>query len=283
MTGEFVYLSERKLEQLCRTKDVKFPSRDHPPTETDVSASVSARVPLFADAAIEFNRKNQAGGSIDRQSGLRLALKEAVDRLESCGLAELDDPHVRLHRAGWFRFHRNLKFGVGSADHDYSVRALVLIDEYPVDYSETRVGLMMHGSIIHVLPPYLPDNANELEGARSGSRTGALFEWARDISESVEVSASGADFPPTPSGSDEDAADMYRLLSTKDWFGTRQLTNPAPCEGVAWVTNIAVDNDTTIVMGTPLYVRMAPFPEATGNAAVKPKRRFWQRFRTRRN
>lgn len=56
-----------------------------------------------------------------------------------------------------------------------------------------------------------------------------------------------------------------------------QLTNPAPCEGIACATYIAVDHERTVVMGTPLYVRVCALrrsevAEADAMPTTRPRR-----------
>lgn len=55
------------------------------------------------------------------------------------------------------------------------------------------------------------------------------------------------------------------------------LLRQAPCEGVAQVSFVAADEGdemSTLVMGSPLYIRVCPL----GAAPVRNKRRWWQRL-----
>jgi hypothetical protein len=120
--------------------------------------------------------------------------------------------------------------------------------------------------------PYRPNDGEEILGARSGSSTGYLLRWldavrqARESDESSGTDRFGdcrsqrdrsPDGPPEP-------IDMYRLFASDDWMvrpRLPQLTNPAPCEGIAQASLTSVHAETAVVMASPLYVRVLSLPE----------------------
>ncbi len=57
---------------------------------------------------------------------------------------------------------------------------------------------------------------------------------------------------------------MYRFLVRHDWMsspGLPRLLDRRPCEGLAEASLIATNDYRTVVMATPLYVRVRQLPD----------------------
>jgi hypothetical protein len=77
---------------------------------------------------------------------------------------------------------------------------------------------------------------------------------------------------------------MYRLVASDGWMtGPRfgQLTNAAPCEGIAQASLVSVHDQTTVVMASPLYVRVLSMADDALEAGAPPDGRW--RFGLRRH
>jgi hypothetical protein len=193
------------------------------------------------------------------------ALQGAVPLPHVDGEAGADDATPR--QGEWFRFRRHLRFGVGAADDDHAVRALVLVDETPVDEDGAVPGLLLTGAPHHLQEPYAYDAPDGVAGARSGSGTGQLFKWLRAARDTLDEDArAGLDGPAADlfgsnpvRSSAATATSMYRLFARDDWLEPPfpDISRPAFCEGVAIASLIMADSDLTVIMGSPLYVRVA--------------------------
>lgn len=274
MTGELIYVSERKLRQVALHLGISGP---HFSKQLALEVDAGLTVPLAPIADVSARVTGRVERADDRTVERRLerTLSEVVAALERDGLPDLDVGEGKIFEGGWFHFHRDLNFGVGASDDDQSIRALVLVDQEPLDEGGIVPGLLMHGSMTHVLDPYRPDDVEALPGARSGSGTGTLFAWAKRTSAMIDDAAiaelgplEAAVFDARPRRAAESAVDMYRLFAQEDWMARLpQLAHPAPCDGIARATFIAVDGESTVVMGTPLYVRMCPLADMSEEAA----------------
>lgn len=136
----------------------------------------------------------------------------------------------RASRTAWFRFDRELRFGVGYPDDDHSVNAFLLVDRNAVDESGFTFGLLLNGSAVHVSHPYRRDDLADYPGNRSGSGTGRLFEWmvAADAARELDLDADIDRVTPDGSlgvrSSGEAAVGMYRLFARDDWMTPASAT-----------------------------------------------------------
>lgn len=205
-------------------------------------------------------------------------LTAVIPKLEPGGLPHLDGGEAEILEGGWFWFHRDLRFGVGTDDSAHSVRALLAVDEAPITEGSPWPGLLMNGSPTHVLPPYAVD-LEDANAMRSGSGTGALFQWldavraeleAHPAAEIENLELGGIQASPSLRGH-ATAISMYRMFADPafdDRFSFSQLLNRAPCEGVAQASLVAVEDGMNVVFASPLYIRMRRLdsgPEKSGS------------------
>jgi hypothetical protein len=268
LRGELVYLSEAKLLSLASQLGVKARWFE---TDVAVEATGRAAAPLApgtgvsAQASVHAKRVDPR----QRERSVERLLDDVVQRLDRLVLPDLDRGGGALSERGWFRFHRRLRFGVGTDNSTRSVRELVMVDREPVVDDGYVPGLLMNGSARHLQPPFRPADPDGLTGNRSGSNTGHLFRWLHDARraldedpaadlDALDVPLLGGDFPRECR---DLPVQMYRLFANPDWMYDRrfpQLLDHAPCEGVAQASLITRHNDTAVVMGSPLYMRARP-------------------------
>jgi hypothetical protein len=121
--------------------------------------------------------------------------------------------------------------------------------------------------VAHVRPPYATEELRNAPGSRSGSGTGHLFIWLdaarRALEADPKANLDEIEAPPfrgdDPPRSSTVALDMYGLFAQERWMSphlSRPLVHGAPCEGVAQASFIAVSEETTLVMASPLYLRV---------------------------
>jgi hypothetical protein len=203
-------------------------------------------------------------------------LERVTRRLRRDGLLDLESDCGELHEGAWIWFSRQLRFGVCSDDKTRTVSALIAIDESRIPAGRGLTSLIMHGSAIHTRPPYRPELLS-LDGARSGSGTDSLFKsWIEFLSR--WEAAHGVALPDGPSlrghrRSPAAALAMYRLLVRDGWLDVPafpKLLAGAPCEGIAQVSFVARDEETTLAMASPLYIRVREL-EAKRLARVSPE------------
>ena len=266
--GDLVYLSERRLTSTAVQLGLSTGSVK-PELELGGTGTVSAGLPPIASgsARATIAGKRDDPGKRDRVMLRRLSRLER--RLAKGGLPNLETGLDDVYYGCWFRFHRKLRFGVGADDSGHSVRALIAVDECPVDPGLSIPGLMMNGSPAHVRPPYVTDALLEDPGARSGSGTGRLFVWLETVRQkldedpaadpsSVEEPAFRSDGPPRHT---DTAVSMYELFARDGWLSRPrfpQLLNGAPCEGIAQASFVGVNDRMALVMASPLYIRVRP-------------------------
>jgi hypothetical protein len=270
--SEYVYISERKLLALARLRGI---STAWFKRHVTVEGSGRFSLPLAPGTGIS----GKAAAGVQRvqpdqyEHAIERLLDKVVRDLQREGVADLDATSGTLTDGNWFRFHRRLRFGVGSAQGEPDVRALVLVDRQAVEGYSLVPSLLMFGSPGHLRPPYHSEPLETSPGARSGSSTGTLFEWLQRTRQSREV-APQADLNQLREGlsleSPEAPHVMYDLFTQRDWManpGFPRLLDRRPCEGLAEVSLIAADDRRTTVMATPLFVRVRQLPEPNG--AVK--------------
>jgi hypothetical protein len=177
LSESLIYLSETKLWNMARSRGISTAQFEFDFTAEvagGVRASLTPRTSVSAAAHAEARHVDPQ----QRERAMDRMLNDVVVALRKDGLADLDlDYSSQTPRdGGWFRFHRDLRFGYGSADDNRSVSALVLVDREPVG-EPGRAGLLMNGSPWHLREPYRPPDGAQIAGARSGSSTGRLFRW----------------------------------------------------------------------------------------------------------
>jgi hypothetical protein len=264
--GELVYLSERKLHGLAADLRVDA-GRLEPEVEFERSAGAQVKVPplggLSAQGRVRGTRNDPLAGA---RAEVEL-LDAVLDRLGR--LPDLEKREDVLE-GGFFRFERFLRFGVGHSDRGPAIKALIAVDREPVPRDLSRTGLLMNGSIVHVRDPYATEELRAAPGSRSGSGTERLFNWLDEARRAWEENPPApmreiaARTQGPPRGTD-DAIAMYRLFAEGGWldeFLAEPVRRGAPCEGVARASFIAPGEEMTIVMGSPLYIRIAPLRQA---------------------
>lgn len=267
LPGELLYLSKGKVLERAGQLGI-----DTAWFERDVTVEGEARgaVPLLPGTGASGRVKVSARRVDPQPEGERAiesTLERVVRQLSKRGLADLDAGEEAVREGAWFRFHRRLRFGVGSDDSTCSVRALILVDQEPVEDSGVTPGLLMNGSPEHLRPPYRSDGLGDQAGFRSGSGTGHLFRWltaareAREKDEAADLDALEVPLFATDRPRDDPHVPvaMYNLFARDDWMSHPrfpQLMSPATCEGVARADLVHTWGQTAVVMGSPLYVRV---------------------------
>jgi hypothetical protein len=276
-----VYISERKLLALARARGISTAWFQRHAT-LEGSGRLSLPLPggtgfsAQATAGVERMQPDQHEHAIER------LLDKVVRELDREGVANLDARTGAFTDGSWFRFHRRLRFGVSSGEYDPDLRSLVLVDREAVEDYSGAPGLLMFGSPEHLRPPYRTPQLDRSPGQRSGSSTGTLFRWLQTTRRSLEVDAR-ADLNELRDGLSLEAPDtahmMYGVFARNDWMenpGLPRLIDRRPCEGLAEVSLIAIDDHRTTVMATPLYVRVRRLP--TSDAAIEKSRRSLPSF-----
>jgi hypothetical protein len=270
--GGFIYVSSQKRLDLAAQLDVPTGSWGSD-VEVEAGTGIEAGVPpakVGAEGSVRAVRSD-AGRS---RKAVAKQLDQIIKRLERKGLPSLEDGEGGIKEGGWFRFHRQLRFGIGHADAMPDFKALILVDESPVPEGLAVPGLLMNGSVTHVLEPYATEELRNSPGSRSGSGSEHLFIWLDDARRAVEEDP-GADLnevQPRYLSSDRPlrdpqvAVEMYGGYALdgprpKDPPSFPRLLAAGPCEGVAQAFYIAATEETTVVMGSPLYVRLCAIPE----------------------
>lgn len=261
MQGDLVYLSERKLYTLAASSGVRT-DRLEPKLAFEGTGGGRIGIPpvdLSAKASVKGERVDP--GAEDR------SLLELLEKVlaRSSKVADLEKQEDILE-GEFFRFHRKLKFGVGHSDAGPRIKALVAVDAEPVPLDLTTSGLLLNGSIAYVRDPYATDELRETPGSRSGSGTERLFNWldearrAWEADPPADMRAILARTAGNPRGTTT-AIEMYRLFAQEDWLAghlAEPLMHGAPCEGVACASFIAPGEETLVVMGSPLFIRVTP-------------------------
>ncbi len=216
----------------------------------------------------------------DRRDRTREQLLTNVrKRLEKTGLADIESGEDSIYEAGWFRFCRRLRFGVGHADTDQSISAFIAVDETKVPGGTPVPGLLLNGSVAHVLPPYTSEELRNSPGRRSGSGTGRLFIWLdtarraleEDPNADLEMLGAPEFESSAPPRHPDTAVSMYSLFARGDWLRP-QLLNGAYCEGIAQASLIAPRDDLTVVLGSPLFLQIRQQPQDE-SAVIEVNRR----------
>jgi hypothetical protein len=274
--GDLVYLSERKLSSLSAQLGVRtgsFESR----VDIEGTGGVSAHLPPMAQVSAQATVRAAHTDPGKRERVVARQLQRVVRRLGGKRLPDLEISE-RVREAGWFRFHRNLRFGVGCDDSTETIKAFLAVDQTHVPRDQSVTGLLMNGSLAHVLPPYSTAELRNGTGSRSGSATGALFIWLDAVRRELEANPMAdiqtIDIPSLHMGGSprhpDTAISMYGLFSRDGWLDSPQfpqLFHGAPCEGVAQASFIAAGEETTVVMASPLYIRVRALPNAPDEQA----------------
>jgi hypothetical protein len=263
-----VYLSERKLFNLAPLHDVSTTwfQRNY-----SFSGSGGVMLPLVPGTGLSIKAKAEAERVQPRQRehAVEQILERVLSSLERDGISELDAGDGQILEGGWFRFHRHLRFGAGSDDSTQSIKALVLVDRQAVDEHGGEPGLLMFGDAGHLRAPYYSEELCNGPGRRSGSSTGVLFAWLQEVRRALEedpradLDSLRKTLADRPREGGHAASTMYQLFARDDWMDKPrfpQLLHHAPCEGIAQASLIAAEETLTVVMGSPLYVRVRGMP-----------------------
>jgi len=260
--GDFVYASQRKLNWLAAQSGISTRRSGHM-SKVEGRAAVEAGVPSVAKVSAE-GRRQETQAEVGAGERAVVELIEKVRRKLGT-LPDLENGDL-IQEGEWFQFHRPLKFGVGHSDAGPPLKALVVVDREPVPMESLAPGLLMNGSVAHVLDPYATEELRSAPGSRSGSGTERLFNWLEELRQELEA-APGIPMQAVLSQMEEaprdarTALDMYGLFAREEWlkpYLAEPLMHGALCEGVAQGSFIAIGEEGTVVMGSPLYVRIAP-------------------------
>jgi hypothetical protein len=281
--AEFVYISERKLFGLARAREIPVSWFEQEAT-FEVNGRLAVPIAPGTGMSVRADAKAERVQPEQRERAIEQLLARVVRSLEREGIADLDKGRGDIIDGGWFRFHRGLRFGVSSGEYDPSVCALVMVDREAVGEDGTVPGLLMFGSPQHLRPPYYSEELNNRPGARSGSATGTLFRWLQGARQALEDDPQ-LNLDPLREGLSLERlyapSTMYGLFARDDWMGKPrfpQLVDHAPCEGVARATFVAAEDALTIVMASPLYVRVRAITPAARLIDETPPRGLLTRF-----
>ena len=279
--GDLVYLSERKLRQLALDLKVRTGSF-HGEFVFGGEAGLDAGVPpvgrVSAKGSVQANYSDPAA----RQKAIARQLDAVVGKLGGDHIPSLEAGDDGIREGKWFRFHRQLRFGIGHADAFPDFKALIVVDERPVSCGPSTPRLLMNGSVAHVLDPYATEEMRNSPGSRSGSSSDHLFIWLDEARRVLEEDP-GADLDRLGSeyfGKNLPPRDTNIAMEMYGAFAEERSTNPsifprllngAPCEGVAQVSFVAVNTTDTLVLASPLFVRV--------RALLEPRGRWWRRSR----
>jgi hypothetical protein len=258
--GDLVYLSTRKLYGCCA--DLGLSTAELGPA---IGFSGQLRAGFGAPSIGEVAASAEVTGSRSdpgwESRVIHRHLHGVVRRLGSLPSLDRGD---RIREGEWFRFHRDLRFGVGHADADPAINALIVLDREAVPRGSALPALLMHGAVTHVLPPYASDALRTAAGSRSGSGTDELFVWLTRAGEVWEEDPErklrevAARIGSAPRNT-ERANGMYELFANEDWlrpYLSEPVMRGAPCEGVAQASLVSITDERTLVMASPLFIRI---------------------------
>ncbi len=264
MPGDLVYLSLRKLygcsAELGVKTEVALP-------DLSFERNLEGRLglpPVEVSAGV-----TRAGGRTDpgwEERALHDHLERVIARLGE--LPSIEDNEA-VREGGWFRFHRPLRFGVGHADANPAIKALVAVDAEQVPAGSSTPGLLMNGSVAHVRDPYATDRMRDAPGSRSGSGSDRLFIWLEELRLAWEEEPDAGlrtilDRTGPPAKDGVTAWEMYGAFA--EWpemaaHMAEPLMHESACEGIGQASFVAVTEEMTVVMGSPLYIRRRPLED----------------------
>jgi len=277
--GDLVYLSERKLRQLALDLKVRTGSFDGK-IVVGGEAGLDAGVPSVGQVSAKGSVQASYSDPAARQKAVARQLDAVVAKLGGDRIPNLESGDDGIREGKWFRFHRQLRFGIGHADAIPDFKALIVVDEQPMSINSSTPGLLMNGSVAHVLDPYATEEMRSAPGSRSGSSSDHLFIWLDEARRVLEEDP-GADLgrlgsryfdENLPPRNTNRAMEMYGGFAREgpaDPPVFPRLLNGGPCEGVAQVSFVAVNTTDTLVMASPLFIRVRALPESRG--------RWWRR------
>ncbi len=262
--GELVYLSLRKLYGCAAELGVKT-GADLP--DLRFERSVGGRLGL---PPVEVSAAATRSGSRTEPGWEERVLEDHLGRVVA-RLGELPDleESEAVREGGWFRFHRPLSFGVGHADGNPSIKALIAVDARQVAPGSVVPGLLMNGSILHVRDPYATEELRSAPGSRSGSGSDRLFIWLEELRLAWEEEPDaglrtilGHTGPPEKDGTT--AWEMYGAFSEspemRDHMAEPRM-HEATCEGIGQASFVVATDELTLVLGSPLYIRRRAAPQ----------------------
>jgi hypothetical protein len=260
LPGDLVYVSRRKLHNCAAHLGIKTGSLE-PDLEVRGTVGAEVGIPSLGSISAEGTARGTRIDDGAEEQHLHALLRKVVS-----GLGEIPNLEESgfVREGQWFRFHRDLRFGVGHSDAMPQIKALVMVDRQPIGPEQVKPALLMNGSIAHVRDPYATAEIRTTPGSRSGSGTDRLFNWLEEFRQAAEGDAEGdaaaiRGRTARAPRSIETALSMYRLFAEERWMQSpmaEPLMHGAPCEGVAQASMIIAGDETTLVMGSPLYVQV---------------------------
>jgi hypothetical protein len=277
--GDLVYLSIRKLRQLAVDLGVRTGSFEGE-VAVGGEAGVDAGLPAVGRVAAKGSARSTYSDPAAGQRAIARQLDAVVGKLDGDRMPSLERGDAGIREGTWVRFHRQLRFGIGHADSMPRYRALIVVDEKEIERGELAARLLLSGSVAHVLDPYADDEARNAPGSRSGSSSDHLFIWLDEARRALEEDPGvdlrrfgsevfRASLPPRDTST---AMEMYGAFAGRMSLPplSPRLSHVGPCEGVAQVSFVAADETHTLVMGSPLFLRVRALP------GDRP-RRWWYR------
>jgi len=264
-SGELIYASLTKLKWLVsdfRIDTAAFAQG----TRMEGSAGIELAVPPFAKAsvrgAVDGVRADWAADARALHQVLELVVKK-LGKLPSLERGDL------IREGEWFRWHRGLKLGVGHADGDPALNALIAVDRERIGPGSSSAGLLLNGSAGFVLDPYASDAIRNAVGNRSGSGTERLLNWLIELAERSEADPEASwntilSQVQSAPRSARTALDMYGLFARDGWLApylAEPLMHQAPCEGIAKASFLAVGDEEAVMFASPLFIRSSPLPD----------------------
>lgn len=257
--GDIVYLSDRKLYNSAAQQGIKTGAM-RSDVDIEGTAGVQPVLGISAQGTVRTGRS-------DPGKAERLTIRHLDAVIKRLGAIPNLEAGEAIREGEWFRFHRSLRFGVGHSDAGVQIKALVVTDQEQVPSGISVPGLLMNGSIAHVREPYATDGLRAAPGSRSGSGTERLFNWLDEIRRAQEddLGANQREILESVGNAPRGGAtalEMYGLFAKERWMApylTEPLMHGAPCEGVGQASFVAVGEEMTVVMGSPLYIKVRPF------------------------
>ncbi len=280
--GDLVYLSLRKLRQLAIDLDVRTGSFAG---EVAVGGEVGidAGVPSLGRVAAKGSARSTYSDPVAEERALWRQLDAVVRKLGGDRIPSLDRGDDGIREGSWVCFHRPLRFGIGHADGMPKHRALIVVDEKEIGPGELIPRLLLNGPVAHVRDPFADEEERNAPGSRSGSSSDHLFIWLDEARRALEEDPGAdlrkfgsevfkEDLPPRDAST---AMEMYGAFAARMALPplSPRLDHVGMCKGIAQVSFVAADEAHTLVMGSPLYIRVQALPED------RPAR-WWRRSRS---
>lgn len=271
MNQEYIYISSGKLTSLAESEGVDEITKHRAKSRT-VSLTASL-APGGVGGSASVSEVNDLDVLYQPEPDFEL-LRKLMPSLNISSIPSIDSPYESetIGQDEWFRFHREVRFGIGHAECASDKRVFVAVDSSN-DFSERAVpGLFLHGSPQHLRGRYKETLVNSASG-RSGSKSELIFALLadyqqREFEDNAEVREdirmSEAWQKRGSSSPDRVLIDVHRMyvlhgVGADPMF--RRVDNRHICSGIARATSICTSGESKVVFGSPLYVCIEPVCE----------------------